>query len=91
MHSFGHSARGDDITKWTKRASSDPTRFIHFHISLAEIRQIADETADTVIFIAKMEFYLRRRMKNIPEGALPDIPPKPRKLTPFQPEATPRA
>jgi len=84
----------DGETRLVKRASNDPKREIHFDIPLLELRNVADQIAD--IFIYAREIYgvifhrdrLAQISPGIPESsALPEKPPKPRILTPYQPEA----
>ena len=84
-----------------KRASQDPTRDIIFHVPLTDLRLVADQIGQTFQYTYDLFIWLLRReahgfhlkgvttllgdLATVPPGPLPDRPPKPRKLTPYQP------
>jgi hypothetical protein len=84
----------ETTAKWTKRASQKPDRIIEFHAPLGDLRLVADEIAETFRYAWSIHLLLWHR--DYPEQdrlqlyrtlSLPNKPPKPRKLTPYQPEA----
>jgi hypothetical protein len=84
MHAILEDA-GADLLKLSKRASNDPAREIHFSVPLTELRQLAQEISDTFVFGLKLEVWMTHRIRGDASDALPEIPPKPRKLTPSPP------
>jgi hypothetical protein len=100
MHTFAAPPDSSDITRLSKRARRDTARKIHFHITAAELKAIADEMMDIFDAGCMLHMWLvtgrdpRRTIEHSdfmgyprpPEPApLPAIPPKPRKLAPFEP------
>jgi hypothetical protein len=77
--------------KFTKRASKNPTRKIEFHVPISDLRLVADQMAQTIHFAFSLSTFMAFRYYPpnsrlpIQPPALPEIPPKPRKLTPYQP------
>lgn len=78
-----------------KTASQDPTRQIRFRLPLQELRLVAEHCGFTFVFAWKLFTFLYDR--KLPKGrapfeqkALPEIPPQPRKLTPYQEQSAPR-
>lgn len=79
------------VVKLIERASHDVTKFNEYHLSLEEIRGVADEIAATFTFVARLFRYLKQREDEVTPNTLPDRPPQPRKLSPFQPAKEPAA
>jgi hypothetical protein len=82
------------IERFTKRASKNPARDVEFHVPLADLMLVADQIGQTVSFSWSIGGFLHYRgaspaIKEIVvlPPPLPGKPPKPRKLTPYQPPA----
>jgi hypothetical protein len=82
------------VARFTKRASQNPARQIEFHVSIDDLRLVADQMAETLLFSFRLMGFFSTR-NNDPNSqfvlgplALPDIPPKPRRLIPHQPPET---
>lgn len=81
-------------TRLVKRASKDPKRELHFDVPLAELRYIADKIAEIFVYARELYGFTFRRKHRaflgaepLQSSALPDKPPKPRILIPYQPGA----
>jgi hypothetical protein len=93
LHSVGYGSRKKPIgLKLTKVASKDPTRIIEFHLSLSEIRLVADQMYEGFLYMWRLYGFLEGRYRKyattsvlFPNASLPDKLLKPRKLTPYQP------
>ncbi len=82
--------------RFRKRASQNPIREIEFHMPIADLRLVADQIAQTARFSFALTAFISFR--NVPPASrilaaslpLPETPPKPRKLTPYQPPKAPK-
>jgi hypothetical protein len=92
-----------NIIKFSKPASNDPTRKIHFDLPLTTLRLVADQIGDAFNFGMDLAFWLSRRENPLDQmrelmvepyrsqpwpGPLPDKPQKPQMLTPSLPPTT---
>jgi hypothetical protein len=80
----------------SKKARNDPLRQLKFELPLADLRRTAEEMGETVNFMIEMYGVLRWRKKTLyfdprpaPPGPLPDIRPRPSRLTIPQRPASP--
>jgi hypothetical protein len=100
MHSiyFNPSHKGLEMAFLVKRAANDPRREVHYDVPLPDLQKMADETVETFRFALNLYGFLGRRdwirkhpapPKRLP-NALPDTPPKPHRLTPYQPPIAPK-
>lgn len=92
MHVIGLDV-SETAGRWTKRASKNPLREIEFHVSLADMREVASQMADTFNYAVGLNYFLfDREFRNAAwRGEPPTLPeklPKLRTLTPYQPVAT---
>ena len=84
----------------SKKARNDPRRTIKFHITVAQLRQMADEMTVTFDHATRLLFWFMQRSRpdlNLAKAMgwpdppapapLPNKPPKPSRLTPSQPQA----
>lgn len=99
MHSITTAPDAQGMFRLGKRARNDPKRTTEFQVDTTKIRQIADETSDIFDAAVMLHLWLHNggpnRDANVsivmgwPEPPapvpLPPIPPKPRKLIPYQP------
>jgi hypothetical protein len=81
-----------------KRASQDPNRQVRFEFPITDLRLIADQMHENSLYgwdlwqwlmaRALHRSWIEQGRAGMPApGPLPDKPPKPRKLTPYQPPA----
>jgi hypothetical protein len=68
-----------------KRSRNNPTQFIKFDIEVSELRLIGEQIANVFVYAFRIWDFLTWDDPNSPR-ALPEKLPKPRKLTPYQPQ-----
>jgi hypothetical protein len=100
MHSIYFNPN-PEMTRLVKRASGDASREIHFDVPLSDLRMIADQTVEVFRYAINLFGFVSRRefiaalpptdpvsgYPKIGPNPLPEKPPKPHKLTPYQPQA----
>lgn len=72
----------------SKRSRNNPNEMNLYDLSLAELRQVADDTANTFVFISDLIQWIDARNEsavNAPLPTLPEIPPQPLRLSPSRP------
>jgi hypothetical protein len=97
MHSIYFNPN-PEMTILIKQSSNDPHREIRFDVPIADLRTIADQTAETFKYAMDLYAFIARRawlnsfppdhpLKQGPDPpiSLPEKPSKPRKLTPYPP------
>jgi hypothetical protein len=85
----------ETIALWTKRASHNSNRINEFHAPLTELRLVAHQIAETFRYAWGVHLIMWHRAQPADNDplqfgrtlSLPDKPPKPRKLTPYELEA----
>jgi hypothetical protein len=84
------------LARFTKRASQNPAREIEFHVPTTDLKLVAEQMAETIRFGFRVMAHINTRdtrpdaLWSLGPFALPNIPPKPRKLIPYQPAKAPK-
>jgi hypothetical protein len=99
MHALTEVTRDASILSFSKRAHNDASRLVRYEVPLVDLRRVADECGDTLVFSIQITQFLMDRAviargqppRTSKQRPLPDTPPQPRKLSPYQPPADPPA
>jgi len=89
MHSVSQIDDGpSSILRVAKKAARDSRKMNYYDLSLEDLRRVADETAETFLFLFKIFMWLEDRAGGkYPEThSLPDRPIQPRVLSPSRPK-----
>jgi hypothetical protein len=92
MHAVSESEDQTGILKLSKRAKKDSARLVNYDVPLSDLKRVADECFDTLMFAARLSLSLMDQdrvawgsLTDRKPRPLPDKLPPPRKLTPSQP------
>jgi hypothetical protein len=87
LHATADMATGLSRIRLSKRSRNNPREINLYEVSLTELRQVADDASNTFEFIFELLGWIDQRGKSPvtdPLPPLPEIPPEPHRLIPFQ-------
>jgi len=87
LHSITEEATSPDILRLSKRARNNPSEINFYEISLPQLRQVADDAANTFLLLSNITLWIGRRDNTLvdqPVPPLPKISAQPHRLIPSQ-------